>query len=276
MNMLERLPQLALLDRVVSALADDQRARAALLRSPLPAEGADVYSPLDLLVVADVPDDDALLALGHAIFGRAGQALWVSVADVHPPRLRALYPGPLRLDLAVGTAATLAPNGDERVLLDKDGLLPARAARPPDRQPLLASHVLWACDEFWWTMFGSVGQLKRGQLWLALSMLDTCRTLLAQVMRWRRDATRPSERFADLERHLTAEDQQALAQTLAGYDLRGIAEALLCAADAFDPAARDVAARVGAEYPAALAHETKSFFIREFWSLLAPGPALSA
>ena len=77
MNMLERLPQLALLDRVVSALAEDPRARAALLRSPLPAEGADAYSPLDLLVVADVPDYYALLALGHLIFGWACQALWV-------------------------------------------------------------------------------------------------------------------------------------------------------------------------------------------------------
>ena len=169
MNMLERLPQLALLDRIVSALAGDQRVRAALLRGPLPAEQADAYSQLDLLVVADVPDD-APLGLGHEICGQAGQALWVSVANVYPPRLRALYPGPLRLDLAIGTVATLAPHGGEHVLIDKDGLLPARmpAAR---REPLEPAHVLWACDEFWWAMFGSVGQLKRGQLWLALSML---------------------------------------------------------------------------------------------------------
>ena len=94
--------------------------------------------------------------------------------------------------------------------------------------------------------------------------------------RWRRDPEHPAERYIDLERHLTAEDQQALAQSLAGYDLRAIVEALLTAADAFEPAAREVAARVGGDYPAPLAHNTKQFFIREFWALIAPGPAISA
>src|SRR4029078_5135453 len=91
-----------------------------------------------------------------------------------------------------------------------------------------------------------------------------------------RDPDPPAHRYIDLERHLTAEDQQALAQSLAGYDVRAIAEALVCAADAFEPAAREVAARVGAGYPAALAQATKQFFIREFWVLIAPGPAISA
>ena len=143
-------------------------------------------------------------------------------------------------------------------------------------QQFTPEHVLKVCDEFWWNLFSSVSQLKRGQLWMALHLLDSCRSDLAQIMRWRRDPAHPAERFRHLEQHLTAEDQQALAQTLAQYDLRSIADALLGASDAFDPAAREVAARVEAQYPAALAQFTKEFFIRELWSLIAPGPTMSA
>jgi len=37
-----------------------------------------------------------------------------------------------------------------------------------------------------------------------------------------------------------------------------------------------VAASLGAIYPTALAQATKAYFIREFWPLIAPGPAISA
>lgn len=276
MTQSQQLPQLILLDRLVSALKAYPRARAAFLRGSFYSGQPDIYSDLDLFVVLEEADGEALLAFGRELLGAAARPLWVSEPSAHTPQLRALYPGPLRLDLSLVTAATLPPYEGWRALFDHDGLLRDRALQAQPREALLPEHVLRVCDEFWWTMFSSVGQLKRGQLWLALHLLDGCRAGLAQMMRWLRDQERPAERFADLERHLTAEDQQALAQTLAGYDLRAIAEALVCAADAFDPAARDVAARVGAEYPAALAQETKSFFIREFWALLAPGPAISA
>jgi hypothetical protein len=272
----QQLPQLALLDRIVRALKANQYARAAFLRGSFYRGQPDAYSDIDLFVVVEDADGDALLALGREILAAAGRVLWASAPSANPPQLRALFPGPLRLDLSIVTAATLPPYEGWRVLFDYDELLRDRALPARVAEPLLPEHVLQVCDEFWWNMFSSVGQLKRGQLWMALHLLDACHAALAQMMRWRRDPQHPAEQFADLERHLTAEDQQALAQALAGYELRSIAEALLCAADAFDPAARDVAARVGAEYPAALAQETKSFFIREFWALLAPGPAISA
>jgi hypothetical protein len=271
-----QLPQFALLEHIVRVLKDTPPVRAAFLRGSFHHGRPDVYSNLDLFVVADDADAEALLTLGQGVLHAVGQTQWISLDDTNPPRLRALFPGPLRLDMTLVTAATMPPYAGWRILFDRDNWLRTRAAPAAGGEPLLPEHVLCVCDEFWWSMFNSVGQLKRGHLWLALNMLDTCRANLAQMMRWRRDRERPSERFADLERHLTAEDQQALAQTLASYDLRAIAEALLGAADAFDPAARDVAARVGAEYPAPLAHETKAFFIREFWALLAPGPTISA
>jgi hypothetical protein len=272
----QQLPQLTLLDRVVRVLKSSDRARAAFLRGSFYSGQPDIYSSIDLFVVAEEAESEALLALGREALSAAGRALQISATSAAPPRLRALFAGPIRLDLSVVTADTLPPYEGWRVLFDRDGLLGERDRPVEPRDPLLPEHVVQVCDGFWWSMFESVGQLKRGQLWMALNLLDTCRADLAQIMRWRRDPERPSERLAGLERHLSAEDQQALAQTLAAYDLRSIAEALLCAADAFDPAARDVAGRVGAEYPAALAQETKGFFIREFWALLAPGPAISA
>jgi hypothetical protein len=272
----QQLPQLALLDRVVQALRASRRMRAAFLRGSFYSGTPDAYSEIDLFAVAKNGESEEHLALGREVLSAAGQLLSLSTTRTYPPRLRALFAGPTRLNLTIVTAETLPPFEGWRVLFDDEALLRDRPLPEPPREPLLPDHVTQVCDEFWWNMFDGVGQIKRGQLWMALNVLDTCRASLAQMMRWRRDPEQPTERFAKLERHLTAEDQQALVQTLATYDPRSIAKALLCAADAFDPAARDVAARVGAEYPAALAHETKAFFIRVFWALLAPGPAISA
>jgi predicted nucleotidyltransferase len=272
----QELPQLALLERVIGVLKANARLRAAFLRGSFYRGQPDSYSDLDLFAVAEEADAEELLELGRAMLHIAGGTLWVSALDAAPPRLRALFPGPLKLDLTIVTMETLPPYEGWRILFDHDHLLRTRARTAQLFEPLQPEHVAMICDEFWWNMFSSVGQIKRGQLWMALHLLDICRANLAQIMRWRRDPEHPDERYTDLERHLTAEDQQALAQSLAGYDLRAIVEALLTAADAFEPAARDVAARVGGDYPAALAHTTKQFFIREFWALIAPGPAISA
>ena len=276
MTQSQELPQLALLEHVVETLKANARIRAAFLRGSFYRGQPDTYSDLDLFAVVEESDAEELLELGRTMLHNAGGTLWVSALDAAPPRLRALFPGPLKLDLTLVTMETLPPYEGWRILFDRDHVLRTRARTTQSFEPLRPEHVAMVCDEFWWNMFSSVGQIKRGQLWMALHLLDVCRADLAQIMRWRRDIEHPAERYTDLERHLTAEDQQALAQSLAGYDLRAIVEALLTAADAFEPAAREVAARVGGDYPAALAHNTKHFFIREFWALIAPGPTISA
>ena len=276
MTQSQELPQLALLEHVVETLKANARIRAAFLRGSFYRGQPDTYSDLDLFAVVEEADAEELLELGRTMLHNAGGTLWVSALDAAPPRLRALFPGPLKLDLTLVTIETLPPYEGWRILFDRDHVLRTRARTTQSFEPLRPEHVAMVCDEFWWNMFSSVGQIKRGQLWMALHLLDVCRADLAQIMRWRRDPEHPAERFTNLERHLTAEDQQALAQSLAGYDLRAIVEALLTAADAFEPAAREVAARVGGDYPAALAHNTKHFLIREFWALIAPGPAISA
>jgi predicted nucleotidyltransferase len=272
----QELPQLVLLERVAEVLKANARLRAAFLRGSFYRGQPDTYSDLDLFAVAEEADAEELLELGRTMLRQAGGTLWVSALDAAPPRLRALFPGPLRLDLTLVTMETLPPYEGWRILFDRDNLLRTRARTTPLFEPLQPEHVAMVCDQFWWNMFSSVGPIKRGQLWMALHLLDVCRADLSQIMRWRRDPDHPAERYTDLERYLTAEDQQALAQSLAGYDLRAIVEALLTAADAFEPAARDVSARVGSDYPAALAHTTKQFFIREFWALIAPGPTITA
>jgi len=272
----QQLPQITLLKRIVAALRADSRLRAAFLRGSFYHGQPDAYSDLDVVAVAADAEAETLVAIGRELLEATGQVVWISVMNTRQPQLRALFSGPIEVDLSVVTAEDLPPYDGWHILLDDDQLLHARSHPPQAFGPLLPEHVSMLCDEFWWSMFSSVSQLKRGQLWMALHLLDTCRAGLAQIMRWRRDRERPSERFGDLERHLTAEDQQALAQTLASYDVRHIAMALLCAADAFEPAAREVALRTGALYPAGLAHATKEFFLREFWSLIAPGPTISA
>jgi streptomycin adenylyltransferase len=271
-----QLPQLALLERIVATIKTDPRVHAAFLRGSFYRGRPDAYSDLDIFVVTEEVSAEVLHEIGRDVLASTGEVVWISLINATPPQLRALFPGPVRVDLTMVTPQILPAYNGWRVLFDDQDVLQRRGRPAIIFEPLQPEHVVAICDEFWWQLFSSVSQLKRGRLWMAIDLLDTCRSDLAQMMRWRRDRDRPSERFNDLELHLTAEDQQALAQTLAGYDLRGIAEALLCAADAFDPAGRDVAARVGAEYPAGLAHITKEFFIREFWALIAPGPAMSA
>ena len=276
MTQMHQFPQLTLLERIVAALRADTRVRAAVLRGPFYTGRPDTYSNLDLLVVLEPSAVEAFCRQARMTLTAPGSLLWLSTVAADPPHLRALFAGPIQVDLFVATPATLPPYHGWRVLFDHDGLLKShmRLATADDR--LRPEHVTALCDTFWWTIFASVGQLKRGHLWMALHALDVCRADLARVMRWRRDPQPPTEHFAGLEQYLTAEDQQALAQTLASHDLRSIATALLCAADAFDPAAREAAGRVGAGYPADLAQAVKQFFIREFWVLIAPGPTISA
>ena len=269
-------PQLALLEQIVDVLKAMPRVRAAFMRGSFYSGLPTAASDLELYVVTEQAAGEELIELGRSVLRSTGRVLWVSVIDTVPPRLRALASGPLRIDIAIVTPATLPAYAGWRILLDRDNLLRERSRAQQVVETLQPEHVLKLCDEFWWNIFNSVSYLKRNHLWMALHLLDSCRSDLAQIMRWRRDPNRPFERFIDLERHLTAEDQQALAQTLAQYDLRSIADGLLCATDAFDPAAREVAARLGAAYPAGFAQLVKEFFIRELWALIAPGPTMSA
>lgn len=269
-------PQLALLEQIVAVLKTMPNVRAAFIRGSFYSGQSTAPSDLDLYVVALHADGAELIELGRSVLEATGRVMWMSVIDTLPPRLRALIAGPLRIDLAIVTPTTLPAYAGWRILFDHDHMLRERSRAQQIVETLQPEHVLKLCDEFWWNVFNSVAYLKRSHLWMALHLLDGCRNDLARMMRWRRDFNRPFEHFIDLERHLTAEDQQALAQTLAEYDLRSIAEGLLCATDAFDPAAREVAARVGAEYPVAFAQLVKEFFIRELWALIAPGPTMSA
>ncbi len=276
MTQVQQLPQLALLERIVAALRTDPRVRAAFLRGSFYSGRPDAYSDLDVFVVVDPADVEAFWAQAQTTLAQAGQVLRVSEIVATPPQLRVLFSGPVRVDLGIVTPDALPLYAGWQVLFDEHGLLKRRARPAVAHASLLPEHVSALCDDFWWNIFASVAGLKRGHLWMTLRTLDTCRASLSQMMRWRRDPAHPYEHFVDLERHLTAEDQQALAQTLTEYDLRGIVMALLRAADAFDPVARDVSARVGVEYPTALAQAVKQFFIREFWPLIAPGPTISA
>ncbi len=276
MGRTQQLPQIALLERITAVLKADGRVRAAFLRGSFYSGQPDMYSDLDLFAVVETSDAEAFLEQGRAVLAEVGRLIWVSQVDTNPPMLRTLFPGPIRVNLSIVTIENIPPYEGWRVLFDTMGVLDTRPHPPDTADPLQPEHVAALCDEFWWNLFNSVGQLKRGHLWMALYQLDLCRSTLAQIMRWRRDPERPFERFVALEQHLTAEDQQAIAQTLASYDPRDITMALLCAADAFDPAAREVAARLGAAYPSELAHATKEYFIREFWVLIAPGPTISA
>jgi hypothetical protein len=271
-----QIPQLVLLERIADALRALPQVRAAALRSPLSSSQPDAYAFVDLFVVAAEAEPEALLALGRKTVQAAGPVQWLSLLSPQPPRLRALVEGPFRIDLTVVTPATVPAYTGWRVLFDHDNLLRDRTRQGVQADTLRPEHVAELCDAFWWQLFSSVGQLKHGQLWQAQHQLNSCRDTLAQIMRWRRDPERPFEQYMNLERYLTPEDQQALVQTLVGYDVRSIAAGLLHAADAFEPAAREVAARLGATYPAPLAHATKEFFIREFWALIAPGPTISA
>src|SRR5437867_3732789 len=108
-------------------LKANARMRAAFLRGSFYRGQPDAYSDLDLFAVAEDAEAEELLDLGRAMLLTAGGALWVSAPDAAPPQLRALFPGPLKLDLTIVTMETLPPYEGWRILFDRDHLLRTRA-----------------------------------------------------------------------------------------------------------------------------------------------------
>ena len=135
MTQSQQLPQLALLERITDVLRAMQNVRAAFLRGSFNSGQPDVYSGLDLIAVVDNLDDEARLSLARAGLVALGRALWISAPNTLPPQLRALFPGPIRLDLTLVEADALPLSDDWRVLFDYDGL--SGATRQPAYEPLL-------------------------------------------------------------------------------------------------------------------------------------------
>ena len=127
MSQPSQYPQLMLLEQIVDVLKSMPRVRAAFMRGSFYSGQPDSYSDLDLYVVAEHTPGEELIALGRDVLEATGRILWVSVIDTMPPRLRALVGGPLRIDLAIVTPATLPTYEGWRILIDHDNVLRDRA-----------------------------------------------------------------------------------------------------------------------------------------------------
>jgi len=158
--------------------------------------------------------------------------------------------------------ATLA--GGHQVLLDKDGLfddLPERlAAFDPGPAatgwPPPAAEVVELTNNFWHHCMWITKRLRRGELFRAHgALVGYQRGILLRFVEWQaltrsdgRAQTWYDGRF--LEQWAAPETVTALAEVFPPYTADGVAAALISAMRTFRDVAGEVAAAVGADYPA--------------------------
>lgn len=145
-----------------------------------------------------------------------------------------------------------------RVLLDKDGRLPALPP-PSDSsylpRPPSAKAFADCCNEFWWVCPYVAKGLWRDELPYAKTMLDQAlRDELLKMLTWyvgvRTEFTRGPGKFGKyLRRELAPELWALLERTYADADAGHTWDALLVMGDLFRRTARAVAAHCGYAYP---------------------------
>ncbi len=178
-----------------------------------------------------------------------------------------------RLDLhvvPVEEAPKVAEDTLCRVLLDKDGLLPA-LPEPSDRGYWVVRptpQVFWACcNEFWWCLNNVAKGLWRREVPYAHAMLyGTCHLQLVRLLEWRAacgaDFRVSAGKAAKALRALLPDDLwERFLRTYADGDIGHLWEAVLTMCALFDDTARWLAERLGLAYDAAEADASRAFLL---------------
>lgn len=144
-----------------------------------------------------------------------------------------------------------------RVLLDKDGLLP-KLPEPTDEdyyvKPPNCEFFDNCCNEFWWVSLYVAKGLWRGELLYALDHLNgPVREMLMQMLNWQagyrtRFSVSTGKNGKYLQRYLPQESWESLLRTYPAAELGSIRQALEAAAELFGRTARDVAQSLGCPY----------------------------
>lgn len=204
-------------ENAIERLSVDPRVAGLAAGGSLVSGSMDEFSDLDLIIVADSDEYDALFRERQALAASLGPLLAAFTGEhVFEPRLLiCLYDGepPLHVDLkfvALPDAATRVE--DPLVLWERNGLLTRALSKgvaqypAPDRQ--------WIEDRFWvWVHYAST-KIARGELFEAVGFLAYLRGAVLGPLALERVGARPSG-VRKLER-LAAQELDLLRPTVCG------------------------------------------------------------
>lgn len=276
-----------MLDRIVRWAEGDERVRAVLLTSTRasPHARTDRFSDYDVVLYLT---DLAPFSRDITWLGSFGEVLvhWPDAGEAGGfpfAMLLVIYADGTKVDFTLAPVQRLdriaetgvlpdALDVGYQVLLDKDGraaALPpptytAHIPRPPTQAEFLA-----VVEEFWFESTYVAKNLWRDELLPARHSLETVMKLdlLRQVLEWRVEtdhewALRPGVMGKGLKRHLDAATWAELEATYGGADVAASWRALFATARLFGRVAREVAARLGLDYPHRL-EERMTQYLRE-------------
>lgn len=260
-----------LLERFVSwaKTRDDVRGAVLIGSQARTDHPADAFSDVDILVVATeaslVDDRDWPGAMGEP------RITFVEEAPLGGLReRRVLYADGLDVDyvvvpaFALGAVATVAADvlaRGFRVLVDKDGQLASLSASvaPPPAESARVDGLGEGVSDFWYHAVWTSRKLARGEFLMAHACLaDRLRPKLVAMLRVEagdRD-TWHGERF--FEEWVEPSKLGAFADTFATFSCADLARALAATMDLYAQIVRELAPRIGFEYP-----EAEERFARE-------------
>lgn len=190
-----------MLSLLIGTAQADARIRAAFLQGSRvnPNARRDIFQDYDVIYVVE---ETGSFREDRAWIDRFGERLYMQYPEDNPELpadvencygwLMQLADGN-RIDLHVctwtGAMRELAGDGMYRVLLDKDGCLPA-ADRETDAlfyiRRFTPIQFACACNEFWWCTNNVAKGLWRGEIPYIMDMLNTCvRPMLTLLLAWK-------------------------------------------------------------------------------------------
>ena len=242
-----RIPgrQQEFLDRVLPRIAADERVTSVALSGSLAHGTPDAFSDVDLVLA--VPDEQHAAVMADRL---ALIASWTDLVvgftgeHVGEPRLIVTLVGPplLHVDFTFLPESRFAEVVGRLRVLHGANVVPA-AQLPTEAAPFDAQ---WIEDRFWtWIHYGAT-KLARGELFEVLDTLAALRSLVLGPLASVCAGAEP--RGVRRLESIAPEDAAALRATVAGYDRRGAAEALVASVELYRRwRPSDVARRTDAE-----------------------------
>jgi len=255
------------LDRLLAALATDERIAGVIVVGSGSVGFEDAYSDVDLDVVMYAADDVAPVCDAWTERIRAMFEVWGQFSTNYAPDsfLRGfLLANYLEVDIGFVHLGNLqAGKWRWQVAFDRSGQIEAIQQQTWAERQKVDAHAVYvhAIGGIWHYVLHVAVATRRGQVWRALHDLDSVRLLAVELAGLRYELNVTRGRQAD---QLPADFLAALEETLPGSSAPAdILRALRAATACFFEQARAVAAMIGSEPPDALAEHLQTLL--ETW-----------
>lgn len=234
-------------------LEADDRVLAVWLVGSLARGAGDRFSDIDLYVVVRDADYDAVYGERGALARRLGDVL--STFEVEWPScqmLGVILKNGIEIDLCycrIDQCEIFKPGHQYRILFDRSDQLEERLREPvvhdDDPVNMIRRHIGFAHYDFLHAIHG----LARGELWASIHHVECLRARLIDLLARSLDVEFNESK--GMERHLEAEDQKRLAQTLCSYDAARVQQAIELLVDLFGEQLELLSLKHGTDFGAA-------------------------